>query len=156
VKLLATPRPGRTGFTIVEVVAAMGILLMGMTVIIGLMTFGAALSRTAALRSAAAAAAEAVVLDLEESFFPLEKDGSAGEPTDIIERPLMALDGLIYSARASVNPDNPLEYRVDIELSWESAGVRRTSEFSTLLLRQIPFGERLRREFTEREPNRSP
>ena len=52
--------------------------------------------------------------------------------------------------------DYPIEYRVDIEMSWESAGVRRTSGYSTLLLREIPFGERLRREFTEREPNRSP
>ncbi|MBJ01762.1 MAG: hypothetical protein CMK00_02695 [Planctomycetes bacterium] len=134
----------------------MGILLMGMTVIIALMTFGAALSRTAALRAAASAASEAVVLDLEESFFPLEEDGSAGEPVDIVERPLAVLDSLIYSARARVNPDNPIEYRVDIEMSWESAGVRRTSGYSTLLLREIPFGERLRREFTEREPNRSP
>ena len=147
---------GREGFTIIEVVVAMGILLLGMTVILGLLTFGAALSRTAALRAAASSAAEAVVVNLEESFFPLEENGEVGEPTDIVERQLPVLRGFVYSARATVNPDNPTEYRVDIEMSWESAGVRRSSRFSTLLLREIPFGERLRREFIDGKPGRSP
>ena len=47
------------GFTIIEVVLAMGILLIGMTTILGLLSYGAALSRTASLRAQAARAADA-------------------------------------------------------------------------------------------------
>jgi hypothetical protein len=38
-------------------------------------------------------------------------------------------------------------YRVDVELSWSSAGAQRTERFSALLARELPFGARMRREF---------
>ena len=50
-------RTQRGGFTIVEVVMALGILLVGMTSVLGLLAFGASMSRTAQLRNAAASAA---------------------------------------------------------------------------------------------------
>ena len=60
----------RSGFTILEVLVAMAILLFGMTTILGLLTYGTALSRTAQLRTSAASAAQATIADLEETFFP--------------------------------------------------------------------------------------
>jgi hypothetical protein len=47
------------------------------------------------------------------------------------------------------NPERPLEYRVDVELSWKSGGVQREKRFTTILLREVPFGERLRRRFVD-------
>lgn len=155
---------GRAGFTLVEILLALMILLFGFTAVLGLLTFGAALSRTALLRTSAAAAVEAVVLDLEETLFPLVEGpggGEAGEPEEIVARDVPGLHDVVYSARARPNPDRPLEYRVDVELSWKTAGVRRQKRFTTLLVREIPFGERLRRQFVEpgratlaREPDR--
>ena len=64
---------------------------------------------------------------------------------------------IVYSARATHNPEpvpgraSPLEYRVDVELSWKTRGVRRVQRFSVLLLRQVPFGERMRRLARARE-----
>ncbi len=142
----------RGGFTILEVVLAMGILVLGMTVILSLLTFGAALTRTAALRTAASTAIEAVIGDLEESLFPLEDDGTVGEPRQIEGRAVPNAPGVIYSARARPNPDNALEYAVDIDLSWETSGVRRAKSFQTLLLRELPFGERMRRRFIAERP----
>lgn len=136
-----------SGFTILEVVLAMGLLVMAMTSLLGLFTFGAALTRTAALRTAAAMAIEAVVADLEESLFSLEEDGSVGDPRVIVDRPVPGTTGVIYSALARVNPDDPGEFAVDVELSWEAGGVQRARKFTTLLLREVPFGERLRRRF---------
>jgi len=150
--------PERGGFTIIEVVLAMFILLIGMTTIIGLLSFGAALSRTASLRSQAANAIEAVLADLEESLFPLVLvDGNevAGEPVNIERRPVPGSPELVYSATAVVNPDQadgalgPVEYRVDVEISWSTQGAKRFRRFSTILLREVPFGERLRRKFVE-------
>ncbi len=75
--------PRKAGFTIIEVVLAMFVLLIGMTTIIGLLSFGAATARTAQLRAASANSVAAVMADLEENLFPLVLvDGFevAGEP----------------------------------------------------------------------------
>ena len=139
----------RAGFTILEVVLAMGLLAFGMSILISLLTFGAALTRSAALRTTSAAAVEAVTTDLSESLFPLLPDGSVGEPLPIVDRPVPGAPGVVYSAAATPNPDDPLEYLVEVELTWDSAGVRRAASFRTLLLREIPFGERMRRRFVD-------
>ena len=145
---------GRAGFTIVEVLVALGILLFGMTAVIGILTFGSALSRTALLRTSAATASQAVVADLEETLFPMVAggtlaDGDAGPPIEVVERPLPSMPDVVYSARARENPSRSLEYRVDVEMTWRAAGVRRAMRFTTILVREIPFGERLRRRFVE-------
>lgn len=142
------------GFTIVEVVMAMFILLIGMTSILGLLSFGAALARTAELRSQSAFAVESIVADLQETLFPLEvtEDGRevAGEPVDIVDRPVPGRPALTYTARARAEPGadasrGPALYRVDIEIRWSSEGATRTRNYQTLLVREVPFGERLRR-----------
>jgi Tfp pilus assembly protein PilE len=156
VKSIRTPSSTRTnssrrargGFTIVEVIVAMFILLIGMTSILGLLSFGASLSRTAHLRTNASAAIEEVMSDLQETFFPIV-NGEAGEPKKIERRELHGVPDVVYSATPVQNPDRPLEYRVDIEMSWKSAGVELEKSFSTILLREVPFGERLRRRFVE-------
>lgn len=140
---------GNGGFTILEVVLAMGILVIGMTVLISLLTFGAALSRTAAMRTAAAGAIESVLADLEESMFPLDADGEVGEPLPIVDREVPTASGVVYSATAEQNPDRPVEYRVDVDMRWKSRGVQRARRFTTIMLREIPFGERMRRQFVE-------
>lgn len=146
---LAPPRRnGRSGFTILEVVLAMGILVLGATSILGMLTFGAALTRTAQLRAAAAAATEAVLADLERALFPYQ-DGELGEPVELRDRPVPGAEFVVYSARAEPNPAEPRQYRVRVELSWSTGGVKRTQDFSLLVLRELPFGERLRRELIE-------
>ena len=147
----------RGGFTLLEVVLALGLLLLGLSVLLGLFSFGAALSRSALLQSEAAGAVDAVVAQLEESFFPMNPDGSAGEPEDVEDRPVPGHPGLVYSARAFPNTATadadgvPDQYRVDVEIAWSSRGAVRSKRFTTLLLREIPFGERMRQRFVERK-----
>ena len=161
----------RSGFTIVEVVLAMGLLLLGMTAVLGLLSFGAALARTAAMRTAAASAAEAVVADLEDTLFPLSIDPQTGarlvgEPHTLENRPVPDHEGLVYSASATAVPASddelvrgasgsskptPKRYKVEVRMSWNSSGRKRERRFTLMLLREVPFGERLRREFVERD-----
>jgi hypothetical protein len=150
----------RAGFTIVEVVVALGLLLLGMTSILGLLSFGAALSRTAQLRNSAASAAEAVIVDLEETLFPLARDEDGdvvvGEPRAIVDRPVPGHPGILYTAHAfgdplDRTPGGPVRYRVDVEIHWKTEGRRRSKTFTTLLLREVPFGERMRRLFVAGE-----
>lgn len=142
----------RAGFTLLEVVLAMGILVLGLSSLLGLFTFGAALTRQAGLRSISATAVDSIMADLEASLFPLQADGTAGEPAVFENRDVPGSEGVVYSVVAEPNIDGPLnrageplEYRVDIELAWRTQGVRRTKSFTTLLLREVPFGERMRR-----------
>ncbi|MEO2147206.1 MAG: prepilin-type N-terminal cleavage/methylation domain-containing protein [bacterium] len=144
----------RAGFTLIEVVLAMGVLTLGMSALLGMLTFGAALTRTAALRASSAAALEAVMEDLEAGLFPLEEDGSAGEPAEIVDRPLAGSKDIVYSASASPNLEGPitpsgepLQYRLDVTVNWSSGGLRRAKQYTTLILREVPFGERMRRRF---------
>lgn len=151
-------RRARAGFTLVEVLLAMALLLFGMASILGLLSFGAGLARTAALRGASADAIESVMSDLEERLFPLARneagDEVVGEPVERVDVPVPGHPGLTYSTRSQENPENPLEYRVDVEIRWSVSGTTRSKRFTTLLLRQIPFGERLRRDFVESgDPN---
>jgi hypothetical protein len=147
----ATGARRRGGFTILEVIVALGILLFGMTAVIGLLTFGVALGRSAELRTEAASVADAVVADLEETFFAGDDDasGTPRDPTAIENRELGGVNRVVYSARGRANPDRPIEWRVDVDMTWKSAGVQREKRFTTLLLREVPFGERLRRRFIE-------
>ena len=150
----------RAAFTIIEVIVALAILLIGMSSILGLLSFGASLSRAAALRTSAASSVEAVVADLEESFFPLTRDAASGdwqvgEPLAIVDRALASKPGVTYSARAKPNPEEskrpggPLRYDVEVEMNWVAGGRSRAKVFHVLLLREVPFGERLRREFVQ-------
>jgi prepilin-type N-terminal cleavage/methylation domain-containing protein len=152
----------QAGFTIIEVVIAMGLFLIGMSSVLGLLAFGAALTRNAALASDAAAAAEGVMADLEERLFPLvlvDGEWVAGEPLAIVDRPLPSHPGIVYSATAVPDPagvsrsSDTLEYKVDVTLTWRNSGQRRTRTFTTLMLREVPFGERLRRLFVESSPD---
>ena len=138
---------------------AMFILLIGMTSILGLLSFGAAVARTASLRTESAFAIDAIVADLQETMFPLEiTEGGlevAGEPVDVIDRPVPGRPGLTFSARAVPEPAGdrsdlpavPSLYRVDIEVRWTVEGRTRNKRYQTLLIREVPFGERLRRKF---------
>lgn len=153
----------RGGFTIIEVLVALAILVFGMTAILGMLTFGAGLTRTALLRTSAAAASQAVVADLEETLFPpnaagsgADAEGEAGAPVEVKDRVLPSMPDVVYSARAEENPARPLEYRVDVEMSWKAAGVRRATSFSTILVREVPFGERLRRHLLSKDENQPP
>jgi len=145
-----SPTTRRDGFTLVEVVLAMGILLLGSAAIIGFLTFGSATARHAQLRTQAATALEAVAADLDRNLFPYE-EGVLGEPIEIEERPVPGVPGVVYSATAVSNPDLPREYRVDVEVTWQSAGVQRSKSWSMLKIQEVPFGEVLRREFIETE-----
>ena len=50
------------------------------------------------------------------------------------------------------HPGETLEYEVEVVLAWSSGGQRRTRAFTSVLLREVPFGERLRRQFVSSSP----
>jgi hypothetical protein len=160
VKLRRRPRAlaASAAFTIVEVVLALGILALGASVLLWLLSFGASLATSASLRADAASVLPAIVADLEERLFTLAPDGAVGEPRSIVDQPVPGHPRLTYSATASplvefdatVDPLPPI-HEVSIDLTWTRSGRRRTVTFETLLAQQVPFGARLRRRIVEGE-----
>ena len=69
---LSRPTTRRAGFTLIEVMLAMGILVLGATAIIAFLTYGASTARHAQLRTQAATAMDAVMADLRHELFPYE------------------------------------------------------------------------------------
>ena len=148
-------RGSKAGFTIVEVVLAMGILLVGAAAILSMLTFGASLTRAAQLRTAAATAVEAVRADIEANMFPYDpsldgEEGEIGPPVSIVERAVPGLSQVVYTATPTQNPNLPREYRVDVDITWTTGGVDRNKQITWIMLREISFGERLRRRFVEK------
>lgn len=155
----ANGRRPRAGFTMLEIVLALGILLLGMSSILALFSFGAALSKTASVRAEASGAVSAIVADLEETLFPMLEDGRAGEPPAVRNRPVPGHPRLTYSADPQpveggllARDGLPLTYRVTVRVHWSAQGSVRSLDFETLLLREIPFDERMRRRNDEATP----
>ncbi len=147
----------RAGFTLIEVLLAAGLLVTGMSMILGVFNFGSAMSRTAELRSLASGTVEAVMHDLEETLFPLLPDGSVGEPQLITDRPVPGRKGVVYSVTAtghlpSIDEDEtglgaglPREFIVEVNVQWQASGVKKSETWSTIMLREVPFGARMRK-----------
>lgn len=154
---LGTARRERGGFTLIEVLLAAGLLVAGMSMILGVFNFGSAMSRTAELRSLASGTVEAIMHDLEESLFQINEDGTAGEPRVIVDRPVPGREGVVYSVTAtgnvkSIDPEEvgmgagfPREYVVEINVQWQSSGVKKNESWTTIMLREQQFGARMRR-----------
>ena len=143
----------RGGFTLIEVVLAVGLFALGATALLGLFSAGAGMASGASLRAEAAASLERIAADLEERLFPILPDGTLGAPLEPVDRPVPGQPRLTYTARVVPDPDPPPVpglpglVRVDVEVRWKERGNRLALETSLLLHRAVPYGERLRRRF---------
>lgn len=141
------------GFTLVEVLLAVGLFALGASMLLGVFAAGAGLASGADRRADAAARLETIAADLEERLFPLLPDGTVGPPRELVDVPVPGSDRLVYTARptfepgAKVHPDLPARVRVDLEVRWRESGRRVALETQLLFTHTVPVGERLRRRF---------
>ncbi len=140
------PRGGAGGFTLIEMIVAMGILVIGVSSILGLLSFGAALQRTAEARNEASLAAAQMVASLRDdpALFPMQPDGSVGAPAALVlERPVPGHSRLVARIELRENPLLAGEYIATVEIGWKERGKRRLETFRTILQREVPFAHRL-------------
>ena len=133
------------GFTLLEMLVAMGILTTGLASVLALLSFGAALGKTARERERAARAVEAIRADLAENLWRLREDGTIEDAPPVVDRPVPNHPGLKYTAVLRENPELEGEFGVEIEVSFREKGQARREVFSTILLREVPFERRVRR-----------
>ncbi|MCA9000461.1 MAG: prepilin-type N-terminal cleavage/methylation domain-containing protein [Planctomycetes bacterium] len=151
----------QAGFTLIEVLLAVGILALGMTSVLGLFTFGAALTQAAALRTESAQVVESVVADLELRLFPADENGVPGPPIELVDQPVPGVERARYSVTALpveggplAEDGGPLEYEVRVEVSFETRGVRRARTYEVRLLRQRSFAQRMRERLARKKSSR--
>ncbi len=147
----------KAGFTLIEVVLAVGILALGMTSVLGLFTFGAALTQAAALRTESAGMIESITQDLEIKLFPPGENGIPSEPKDLLDQQVPGIERARYNVVSVPVEDGPvaedggpLEYEVRIQVFFETRGVRRSRTYETRLLRQRSFAERMRQRLSRK------
>jgi len=129
------------GFTLIEMVVAMGILLVGMTSILALLAFGLAVHRTSAKKAETALVVEGIVHRLPQLVFPKDPDKPA---RSLGSRPVPGHPGLVYSVEVEPNQESPGEYLAQIRLQWKEKGRFRTVEFHSVLIREENFVEVMR------------
>ena len=138
------PRSSARGFTLVEVMVAMGILVVGMSTVLGLLSFALSLHRTSSERAESALALEAVMGELRAKAFAPQQGEEAVEPQEIRQLPVPGHAGLLYSARFRENPKLAGEFLAEIEISWKEKGRLRSQSFRTILNQEIPYEQRMK------------
>ncbi len=109
-------RDGAAGFTLVEILVAMTVLLIGMTGIITLFSTGLSLERRGSLAVDAAVALEDVMPEVRRQIEERLQEAEDVDAVDLPRNPIPGWLGLDYLARARRMPDlnNPSAWLLEV------------------------------------------
>lgn len=166
-------RTRRQGFTLLEIIVALGVLAIGATAAFSLFVAGAASGRRAEHEVNAALIAETVIddlrddltVDLDLSDYPSATDPNAapGAPAPLNPKTRwLARDGVWpgfedYKYDLAITPldgpvpDDPWQFLIEVEVRWSDQGTRRSAQYSTIMLRSVTG-----RELPQPDPSRRP
>lgn len=161
-----TPRRrARAGFTLLEIIVALGVLAVGATAAFSLLVAGAASGRRAEHEVNAALLAETVLddvradltLDLDLTDYPSaaspDPDTGAAPPPGVNpETRWLARRAtrtgfedytydLAITPLAGPVPETPWQFLVEVDVRWSDQGQRRGAEYATILLRNTAARE---------------
>ncbi len=143
------------GFTLVEMLAAIAILVFGMTGLVALMSAAVDTRSTAELRDRAVRAADAVFLDLQHRVFParfgtdgvlLDEEDAEDDPTaleKIVYDPIPGFPRLRASVELAEGVEAPGLLLVTARITWLEAGVAVGEVFQRFLQRGASFPARI-------------
>lgn len=159
-------RSRRAGFTLLEIMVALGVLAIGATAAFALLVAAASAGRRAEHHVNAALLADTVIddlkadvtLDLDLTDLPLATEvvaelQSRGElppdaPTPALETRYVRRDAVSpsypdYKYDVAITPiagpvpDQPWEFLIEVEVRWSDQGQRRSALFSAILVRTV-------------------
>jgi prepilin-type N-terminal cleavage/methylation domain-containing protein len=132
------PRPSRGGFTLIEVMIALGIFSLGIGGVLAIFMAAAATHRRALDETTAAIVAEGAVAEVRSEFV---RSGFA-EPRDKTgPEPAAGFPLCSYEVRTTVLERDPATGRavqtyVEVAVSWQRQGRRREEVYRTILFRE--------------------
>ena len=140
-----------SGFTLAEMLAALAILLFGLTAIAGSMMMGVSTRRGTEMRFRAVHMVDHVYRYLQEEYFleyeadsgPLppigrDKQGNLGEDATIAAYP-----GMKYTVEFLEEPDQPKVVLARVRISWKEQGEQVAEVFERIMIREQPFSHRI-------------
>jgi prepilin-type N-terminal cleavage/methylation domain-containing protein len=134
---------GEGGFTLIEILAAILVLSIGVTSLLAVMGTGLTTHRESDLRVQASDAVRLVEADLVARLFAGEQTGA--DPRDLEDVPLAGRAGMRYSVKFRKNPTLPDEFLAEIDITWLEAGETRGESFARLIHREEPFSRRIQK-----------
>ncbi|MFN7590309.1 MAG: type II secretion system protein J [Planctomycetota bacterium] len=151
----ANPGPSASaGFTLAEMLAALSILLLGVTALIGALTSAVGNRRTSDARFEMGALSDLVIHRLQQEALVPDPDGGAPKFVAMTDQPAPGFPGMLWSATAKPHGDRPdlLLVRVDVrwpgseDLAPEDGAIAGGGDFTTfyrVLPRQLPLRDRV-------------
>lgn len=160
-------RSRRAGFTLLEIIVALGVLAVGATAAFALLVAAASAGRRAEHEVNAALLADTVIddlkadvgLDLDLSDLPLASDvlaeqqqrgdalpGAPAAPnpeTRYVRRDAVSPSYPDYKYDVAITPipgpvpDQPWEFLIEVDVRWSDQGQRRNALFSAVLVRTV-------------------
>lgn len=145
------------GFTLAEMLAALGILLFGITALIGALSSSVAQRRTTDARLEATALCDVALHRLQ--YEAVRRTEGGATDLDLELAPLQnqtsnGFAGMTWSATTSQDENRPDVWMVRLEIRWLEEGDDATEVFYRILPRQLPLGARVLR-FREQVPETS-
>ena len=139
-------RHGESGFTLAEMLAALAILLFGVTALLGALSSSINQRRTTDARHELTALCELAMHRVRYESIRATSEGAG--PTDLEFVPLTdqevpGFPGMTWSATATEDLNFPLLWLVKIEASWLDDGEEVVAEFLRIVPRQLPMRDRV-------------
>jgi prepilin-type N-terminal cleavage/methylation domain-containing protein len=129
-------RPG--GFTLIEIIVALGIMAVGVTSALSLFTAATALHKRSLDKMNAAFMADTVMSEIEDRLMTAGGADLNNSATGTVP----GFPGYEYEASFIPLDDAGLEYFVDCAISWKVKGVKQIEKFQTVLIKRISYRER--------------
>ncbi|MEO0478821.1 MAG: prepilin-type N-terminal cleavage/methylation domain-containing protein [Planctomycetota bacterium] len=151
IRRLETGASQEAGFTLLEILVAMGIFVVGATTLIGVLGVGSNTRRETELRARSTFLHEELFRRVAEehlSEHPLPFDWEVEEDLAIPAIPVTPVDDdldLSYSVRFEVSEELPTLVAATLRIGWLADGEESGIRIRRLLARDVPLRERVRR-----------
>ncbi len=137
---------GCAGFTLAEMLAALAILLFGVTALLGGLTTSVGQRRTTDARHELTAACDYAMHRVQNEAI-VSRSGSRSpldlEFTPLVDQPAPGFQGMTWSATAQADDSRPELWLVTLRFRWFDAGEEVTAEFPRILPRELPLRDRV-------------
>lgn len=142
------------GFTLAEMLAALGILLFGVTALLGALSSSIAQRRTIDARLESTALCEHALHRVQHEAVRRRADAATDLDLEVVSlenQDAPGFPGMTWSATAVVDETRPDLWLVRLRIRWLEEGDDVGQEFLRVLPRQLPLGQRVRR-FRDENP----
>lgn len=134
------------GFTLAEMLAALAILLFGVTALLGALSSSIAQRRTTDARHALTTMCDLAMHRVQ--FEAIRSTNGDSSPFDLefvplIDQEVPGFPGMTWTATATEDEDHPQLWLVKIEATWLDEGEPVVAEFLRVVQRQLPLRDRV-------------